>query len=103
MPAHCLGRRLRRPFDCQDRVPSRLGSRSASASRLFKAAVRWMFDQGLTVALWSPRHTHRLLPVDDMIGWSFDACAKAEIYRILRETVTRSGRSGIYAPQRDAT
>jgi hypothetical protein len=63
-----------------------------------------MFDQGLTVALWSPRHTHRLLPVDDMIGWSLDACAKAEIYRILRETVTRSGRSGIYAPsvtQRD--
>jgi hypothetical protein len=52
-----------------------------------------MFDQGLTVALWSPRHTDRLLPVDDMIGWSLDACAKAGIHRILRETVTRSVRN----------
>src|ERR1700733_214568 len=23
-----------------------------------------------------PRHTDRLLPVDDMIGWSLDACAR---------------------------
>jgi hypothetical protein len=36
-----------------------------------------MPDQGVTAAFWSPRHTDRLLPVEDMIGWSLDACARS--------------------------
>jgi len=40
------------------------------------------------------RHTDQLQPVDDVIGWPLDAAAKAEIDRILRETITiRSARS----------
>jgi hypothetical protein len=31
----------------------------------------------MAAALWSPRHTDRLLPVEDMIGWSLDACARS--------------------------
>jgi hypothetical protein len=34
------------------------------------------------------RHPGQLQPVDDVAGWSLDASAKAEIDRILRETIT---------------
>jgi hypothetical protein len=38
--------------------------------------------------LWGARHPDQLQPVDEVTGWSLDASAKAEIDRILRETVT---------------
>jgi hypothetical protein len=47
-----------------------------------------MLDQGITTALWGARHPDRLQPVDEVTGWSLDASAKAEIDRILRETIT---------------
>jgi aryl-alcohol dehydrogenase-like predicted oxidoreductase len=56
--------------------------------RVIHLAVRWMLDQGITTALWGARHPDQLNPVDEVIGWSLDAPAKAEIDRILRETVT---------------
>jgi aryl-alcohol dehydrogenase-like predicted oxidoreductase len=55
--------------------------------RVIHLAVRWMLDQGITTALWGARHPEQLQPVDEVIGWSIDASAKAEIDRILRETV----------------
>jgi aryl-alcohol dehydrogenase-like predicted oxidoreductase len=55
--------------------------------RIIHLAVRWMLDQGITTALWGARHPEQLQPVDGVIGWSLDASAKAEIDRILRETV----------------
>jgi aryl-alcohol dehydrogenase-like predicted oxidoreductase len=65
-----------------DRLAQRFGK------RVIHLAVRWMLDQGITTALWGARHTDQLRPVDDVIGWSLDAAAKAEINRILRETIT---------------
>src|SRR3979490_1541228 len=56
--------------------------------RVIHLAVRWMLDQGITTALWGARHPGQLQPVDEVIGWSLDASAKAEIDRILRETIT---------------
>jgi aryl-alcohol dehydrogenase-like predicted oxidoreductase len=55
--------------------------------RLIALAVRWMLDQGITTALWGARHPDQLSPVDDVVGWRLDAAAKAEIDRILRETI----------------
>ena len=55
--------------------------------RVIHLAVRWMLDQGITTALWGARHPEQLQPVDELIGWSIDASAKAEIDRILRENV----------------
>ncbi|MEA2875997.1 MAG: hypothetical protein QOF14_1193 [Hyphomicrobiales bacterium] len=55
--------------------------------RVIHLAVRWMLDQGITTALWGARHPHQLLPVDEVTGWQLDASAKAEIDRILRETI----------------
>jgi aryl-alcohol dehydrogenase-like predicted oxidoreductase len=56
--------------------------------RIIHLAVRWMLDQGISTALWGARHPAQLRPVDEVSGWSLDAPAKADIERILRETVT---------------
>jgi aryl-alcohol dehydrogenase-like predicted oxidoreductase len=56
--------------------------------RVIQLAVRWMLDQGVTTALWGARHPDQLQPVADVMGWSLDAAAKAEINRILAETIT---------------
>jgi len=55
--------------------------------RVIHLAIRWMLDQGITTALWGARHPGQLQPVDEVTGWSLDASAKAEIDRILRETI----------------
>jgi aryl-alcohol dehydrogenase-like predicted oxidoreductase len=55
--------------------------------RVIHLAVRWMLDQGVTTALWGARHPGQLQPVDEVTGWQLDASAKAEIDRILRETI----------------
>jgi aryl-alcohol dehydrogenase-like predicted oxidoreductase len=65
-----------------DRLAQRYGK------RVIHLAVRWMLDQGITTALWGARHPHQLNPVDGVTGWSLDAAAKAEIDRILRDTIT---------------
>jgi aryl-alcohol dehydrogenase-like predicted oxidoreductase len=55
---------------------------------VIELAVRWMLDQGITTALWGARHPGQLQPVDEVTGWRLDAAARAEIDRILRETIT---------------
>jgi aryl-alcohol dehydrogenase-like predicted oxidoreductase len=54
---------------------------------VIQLAVRWMLDQGTTTALWGARHPDQLRPVDEVNGWRLDAPTKAEIDRILRETI----------------
>jgi aryl-alcohol dehydrogenase-like predicted oxidoreductase len=56
--------------------------------RVIHLAIRWMLDQGITTALWGARNPDQLLPVDEVSGWQLDATAKADIDRILRETIT---------------
>jgi aryl-alcohol dehydrogenase-like predicted oxidoreductase len=65
-----------------DRLAQRFGK------RVIHLAIRWMLDQGITTALWGARHPDQLQPVDEVTGWSLDASGKAEIDRILRETIT---------------
>jgi aryl-alcohol dehydrogenase-like predicted oxidoreductase len=55
---------------------------------IIQLAVRWMLDQGITTALWGARHPGQLEPVDAVTGWRLDTATKAEIDRILRETIT---------------
>jgi aryl-alcohol dehydrogenase-like predicted oxidoreductase len=63
-------------------------ARERFGKRVIHLAVRWMLDQGITTALWGARRSDQLQPVDEVTGWSLDASAKAEIDRILRETIT---------------
>ena len=50
-------------------------------------AVRWVLDQGDTIALWGARRPAKLDPVEDTMGWEVDERAKARIEGILLETV----------------
>jgi aryl-alcohol dehydrogenase-like predicted oxidoreductase len=63
-------------------------ARERFGKRVIELAVRWMLDQGITTALWGARRPEQLRPVDEVTGWRLDAQAKAEIDRILRETIT---------------
>ena len=66
-----------------DRLPQQRFGR-----HVIQLAVRWLLDQGITTALWGARHPDQLEPVDEVTGWWLDAPAKAEVDRILRETIT---------------
>jgi aryl-alcohol dehydrogenase-like predicted oxidoreductase len=50
-------------------------------------AVRWVLDQGDTVALWGARRPAQLDPVKDAMGWKLDDEAKKDIDEILRQTI----------------
>jgi len=56
--------------------------------RVIHLAVRWMLDQGVTIALWGARHPDQLAPAAEVGGWRLDADVKAEIDRVLRERIT---------------
>jgi aryl-alcohol dehydrogenase-like predicted oxidoreductase len=51
-------------------------------------AVRWVLDQGPTVALWGARRPEQLAPIRDVLGWHIDGETRREIDRILLATVT---------------
>jgi aryl-alcohol dehydrogenase-like predicted oxidoreductase len=63
-------------------------ARERYGKRVIHLAVRWLLDQGATTALWGARHPGQLQPIDEVFGWSLDIAAKAEIDRILRESIT---------------
>jgi aryl-alcohol dehydrogenase-like predicted oxidoreductase len=50
-------------------------------------AVRWILDQGGTIALWGARRPQHLSAIDEIEGWSLDGAAIAEIDGIVREHV----------------
>jgi aryl-alcohol dehydrogenase-like predicted oxidoreductase len=51
-------------------------------------AVRWVLDQGDTIALWGARRPEQLDPIEQAMGWRLDEQAKARIEGILFRTVT---------------
>jgi aryl-alcohol dehydrogenase-like predicted oxidoreductase len=51
-------------------------------------AVRWILDQGISVALWGARKPEQLAPIGEVIGWHVDLDTRAMIDRILAETIT---------------
>jgi len=56
--------------------------------RAIQLAVRWMLDQGVSVALWGARHPDQLRAMVGTAGWSVDTETRATIDHILRETIT---------------
>ena len=46
-------------------------------------AVRWVLDQGPTIALWGAGHPGQLDPITDIEGWHIDAATKHDIDAIL--------------------
>jgi len=56
--------------------------------RVIQLAVRWMLDQGISVALWGARHPDQLQAAVGVAGWSLGAATRARIDRILSEAIT---------------
>jgi aryl-alcohol dehydrogenase-like predicted oxidoreductase len=56
--------------------------------RVIQLAVRWMLDQGISVALWGARHPDQLHATLGVAGWSIGTAVRAKIDRILSETIT---------------
>jgi aryl-alcohol dehydrogenase-like predicted oxidoreductase len=51
-------------------------------------AIRWVLDQGPTIALWGARRPDQLDAVDEVAGWSLDTAALREIDAILARNIT---------------
>jgi aryl-alcohol dehydrogenase-like predicted oxidoreductase len=73
-------------------------ARDRCGKRVIHLAVRWMLDQGISTALWGARHPGQLQAVDQIAGWSLDSSSKAEIDRILRETINNPVGPEFMAP-----
>jgi aryl-alcohol dehydrogenase-like predicted oxidoreductase len=50
-------------------------------------AVRWVLDQGPTIALWGARRPEQLDPLAEMEGWHIDEASRQEIDAILAQTI----------------
>jgi aryl-alcohol dehydrogenase-like predicted oxidoreductase len=55
--------------------------------RVIQLAVRWMLDQGISVALWGARRPDQLQATLDVAGWTLDAATRSKIDRILHDTI----------------
>jgi len=56
--------------------------------RVIQLAVRWMLDQGISVALWGGRRPEQLQAALGVPGWTLGAATLARIDRILNDTIT---------------
>lgn len=65
---------------------------------LLALAVRWVLDQGPTIALWGARRPDQLDPVADIDGWHVDAEAKAAIDAILTRSISQPLSPAFMAP-----
>ena len=50
-------------------------------------AVRWVLDQGPTIALWGARRPDQLDPIGEIDGWTIDESSKRDIDEILMRCV----------------
>ena len=66
--------------------------------RVIQLAVRWMLDQGISVALWGGRHPQQLEPALRVAGWRLDAAALRRIDQILSATITEPVGPEFMAP-----
>jgi aryl-alcohol dehydrogenase-like predicted oxidoreductase len=63
-------------------------ARDRHGARVIHLAVRWMLDQGISVALWGARRPDQLQATAGVAGWSLDRVTLAAIDRILNETIS---------------
>jgi aryl-alcohol dehydrogenase-like predicted oxidoreductase len=61
-------------------------------------AVRWILDQGDTIALWGARRPDQLDPVDQAVGWALDEEAMKQIDRIVADHVANPIGPDFMAP-----
>ena len=61
-------------------------------------AVRWVLDQGPTIALWGARHPGQLGPIVEVDGWHIDAASRRDIDAILGRCIADPLSPAFMAP-----
>ena len=61
-------------------------------------AVRWVLDQGPTIALWGARHPQQLDPLNEIEGWHIDEAGLREIDALLARTISDPVSPAFMAP-----
>jgi aryl-alcohol dehydrogenase-like predicted oxidoreductase len=61
-------------------------------------AIRWVLDQGPTIALWGARHPRQLDPIGDVDGWHIDGGTRREIDAILMRRIVDPVSPAFMAP-----
>jgi aryl-alcohol dehydrogenase-like predicted oxidoreductase len=61
-------------------------------------ALRWVLDQGPTIALWGARRPEQLDPLDEVEGWRIDETSRRDIDAILRRDIVDSVSPEFMAP-----
>jgi aryl-alcohol dehydrogenase-like predicted oxidoreductase len=61
-------------------------------------AVRWVLDQGPTIALWGARQPDQLDPIGEIDGWHIDAASKRDIDAILARCIKNPVSPAFMAP-----
>jgi aryl-alcohol dehydrogenase-like predicted oxidoreductase len=61
-------------------------------------AVRWVLDQGPTIALWGARHPGQLDPVGEIDGWHIDDASRNDIGAIVARHVVDPVSPSFMAP-----
>ena len=62
-------------------------ARTRYGKSVLALAVRWILDQGDTIALWGARRAEHLYGVEQAMGWELDDRSKRRIDEILRQHV----------------
>jgi aryl-alcohol dehydrogenase-like predicted oxidoreductase len=61
-------------------------------------AVRWVLDQGPTIALWGARDPDQLAPIAEIDGWHIDEASRREIDAILERCIVDPVSPSFMAP-----
>jgi aryl-alcohol dehydrogenase-like predicted oxidoreductase len=78
-------------------------ARDRYGKSLLALAVRWILDQGPTIALWGARRADQLDGLEDVFGWSLDESALREIDAILARNILDPVGPEFMAPPSSAT
>jgi len=62
-------------------------------------AVRWVLDQGPTIALWGARNPGQLDPLAEIEGWRIDEASREEIDAILKRCIREPLSADFLAPR----
>ena len=63
-------------------------ARARFGKSVLALALRWVLDQGPTIALWGARRPEQLDPLTDVEGWHIDAQSRRDIDAILKRCIT---------------
>jgi len=76
-------------------------ARNRYGKKLLPAAVRWILDQGVDIAIWGGRRPAQLKPVPEILDWSIGSEFKEQVTKISSEIITDPVGPEFMAPPAD--